>query len=265
MALNPPLLMKITLMMKAALSVTLLTCLATTGSSAMITYGDADVLGTGSYGSDPTAGATLQGLASGTVTFASLVTGHSFPFSPSGGDFAGTDQIFVGSTQTGAHDGYSGAGSRLNGPQLFTLDYSSLVPPGSKIGTLTLGIAADDFQFPSFGQPFTASINGTTNSALTTALNGLNQTGPVVQFFTIGLDTKTLSSNHQLTLAINQLGDGGDGWALDFLTVGVTTSPGSLNPVPEPAATSLWGAAVALSLVGLRIRSKLRTKTPQAV
>jgi hypothetical protein len=252
--------MKSTLMIKtAALSVMVMTCLATTGSSAVKWYGDADALGTGAYGAnDPIAGATLQGLAAGTVTFASLVTAHGFPFSPDVGDFSGTDQIFVGSTQTATHDGYSAAGSRVSGPQLFTLDYSSLIPPGSQIGTLTLGIAADDFQAPVFGQPFTASINGTDNAALTAALNGLNQTGPVVQFFTIGIDLVALSSNHQLTLAINQLGDGGDGWAVDFLTVGVTTSNGSLNPVPEPAATSLCGAALALSLVGFRVRSKLR-------
>lgn len=251
--------MKPTLVIKAvALSVTVLTCLITTGSSAVKMYGDADALGTGAYGaSDPTAGATLQGLASGTVTFASLVTGHTFPFSPGVGDFAGTDQIFVGTTQTAFHDGYSGASSRINGPQVFTLDYSSLIPPGSKIGTLTLGIAADDFQFPAFGQPFTASINGTDNAALTAALNGLNQTGPVTQFFTIGIDPAALTSNHQLTLAINQLGDGGDGWAVDFLTVGATTST-QMSPVPEPAATSLWAAAGAFTLIGFRLRSKLR-------
>src|SRR4051812_38092030 len=109
--------MKSPLALKAvALSVTVLTCLVTTSSSAVEMYGDADALGTGAYGaSDPTAGATLQGLSSGTVTFASLVVGHTFPFSPGAGDFAGTDQIFVGSTQTAFHDGYSGAGSRMNG------------------------------------------------------------------------------------------------------------------------------------------------------
>ncbi|HEY4245384.1 MAG TPA: hypothetical protein VGM64_00945 [Lacunisphaera sp.] len=251
--------MKSILMTKAALAVIALTCLVTTGSSAVKMYGDADALGTGAYGAnDPTAGATLQGLASGTMTFASLVTGHGYPFSPDAGDFPDTDQIFVGSTQTAFHDGYSTAGSRLNGPQLFTLDYSSLIPSGSKIGTLTLGIAADDFQATVFGQPFTTSINGTDYPALATALNSLNQTGPVTQFFTIGIDPAALTGNHQLSLAINELGDGGDGWAVDFLTVGVTTKPISMSPVPEPATTSLWGAVVALSLAGFRVRSKLR-------
>lgn len=103
-----------------------------------------------------------------------------------------------------------------------------------------------------FGQLFTASINGADYPALTAALNSLNQTGPITQFFSIGIDRAALTGNHQLTLAINQLGDGGDGWAVDFLTVGVTTSNGSLSPVPEPAA------AGAFTLIGLRLRSKLR-------
>ena len=74
--------------------------------------------------------------------------------------------IYVGLVQTGAHDGYSTFGGRLNGPDVITLDYSSLVPGGSTITSLTLGIAADDFQFPPFGQPFTATINGVVNTAL---------------------------------------------------------------------------------------------------
>lgn len=84
----------------------------------LIQYGDADVLnGTGTYPIDPTTGATLQGLAPNVVTFGAPELDHGFPFTPSPGDFPGTDQIFVGSVQTGAHDGYSVA-SRLNGPQI---------------------------------------------------------------------------------------------------------------------------------------------------
>ena len=52
------------------------------GRGGFLEYGDEDVLGTGSYGSDPKAGATLEGLAAGTNTFATLITGHGFPFTP---------------------------------------------------------------------------------------------------------------------------------------------------------------------------------------
>lgn len=97
---------------------------------AVLTYGDQDVLGTGTYGTDPLTGATVEGLAADTVTFGAPAVGHGFPFAPSLGEFAGTDQIFVGSVQTGFHDGYSSASQRIAGPQVITLDYSALVPTG---------------------------------------------------------------------------------------------------------------------------------------
>lgn len=211
-------------------------------SAAVMQYGDADVLGTSMYPSDPKAGATLQGLAPNAVTFGAAALLHGFPFTPSMGEFPGTDQIYVGSVKTVNHDGYAN-NSPTNGPQVLVLNYSALVPAGSAVSTLTLGIAADDFQFPAYGQPFTASINGVTNAALTMILNSLDQSGPYVQFFTIGISPATLLPNNTLTLSIDNLGDGGDGWAVDFLTVGVTTTP-----VPEPSGLLLFGA---LALGGL--------------
>jgi len=220
------------------------------GYAGTLTFGDMDCLGQGCYGvTDPTTGATLQGLAPNTITLASSFFGHGFPFSPSIGDFAGTDTIFVGSTQTGFHDGYSVSAERVNGPQVFTLDYSSLIGPGQSLSTLTLGIAADDFQFPVFGQPFTASVNGSVSAALTTQLNALNQSGPVVQFFTIGLDPTVDTGNRILTLSINEGGDGGDGWAVDYLTIGATTT----SSVPEPN-TILFLASGLAGLAGFAWR-----------
>jgi hypothetical protein len=196
-------------------------------------YGTEDVLNSGAtYASDPTAGATLIGLAPGVVTAATLITPHTFPFSPTAGDFPGTDQIYVGSVQTGADDGYSGTAQRLNGPDVLTLDYSSLVPAGQSISTLTLGIALDDFQFPALGQPYTVSLNGVPNSDLTTLVESVNQTGPVVQFFTIGLDPSLLLPSNVATISIDEGGNGGDGYAIDYLTVGVTT-------VPEPMSLGI--------------------------
>src|SRR5262245_16543719 len=121
---------------------------STSALASTITYGDMDCLGTSCYGAnDPTAGATLPGLAPDAITLATNSFGHVFPFVPGAGEFAGTDQIYVGSTQTGAHDGYSVSAQRINGPQVLTLDYSSLIASGQTLATLTLGIAADDFQF----------------------------------------------------------------------------------------------------------------------
>ena len=219
--------------------------------AATIQYGDADVLGTGSYGVDPRTGATLEGLAPNAVTFGAPPVGHSFPFTPAG-DFAGTDQIFAGSGQTGFRDGYSSS-PRLPGPQVLVLDYGSLVPGGATIQTFTLGIAPDDFQAPSLGQPFTATVNGALNTALTTVLNTIDQGGPQVQFFTIGIAPGSLLPSHVLTLSIDQGGDGGDGWAVDFLTAGVTLVP---TQVPAPATLSL--AALGLGLLGATRARKVR-------
>jgi len=218
-------------------------------SAGVITYGDMDCLNQGCYGAnDPTAGATLQGLAPDALTLASMTFGHSYPFTPSAGDFPGTDTIYVGSTQTGSHDGYSGSAGRVNGPQVLTLDYSSLIAAGQKLSTLTLGIAADDFQFPAFGQPFTAMVNGSVDAALTAQLNAFNQSGPLVQFFTIGINPAVDPGNHILTLSINEGGDGGDGWAVDFLTIGVTTTATSATPEPSTMAMlALGGLAGAVA------------------
>jgi PEP-CTERM motif len=201
----------------------------------VLEYGDENVLNSGTtYPSDPKAGATLIGLAPGVVTASTLITPHSYPFTPEPGDFPGTDQIYVGSVQTGAHDGYSVATQRINGPDVLTLDYSSLVPPGQQVDSFTLGLALDDFQFPAFGQPFIGTVNGQPSADLTNLLDFPNQSGPLTQFFTVGLSPSLLLPSNVATIAIDEGGDGGDGYALDFLTVGVTTSP-----IPEPASIGL--------------------------
>jgi hypothetical protein len=229
-------------------AVLLAAALPSAASAGVVMYGDADMLGTGSYGSDPTAGAILEGLAPGLITSSVNAYGHAWPFSPGSGDYAGTDQIYVGSVQTASIDGYSASEERIRGPQFIDLAYGTLIPTGYKVDTLTLGIAADDFQYPWNQQPFSAQINGTVDAALTGLLNSLSQTGPVVQFFTIGIDPALLTSDNVLRLAIDEGGNGGDGWAIDFLTVGLTTSP-------EPATLCLMGAGVA-GLVARRFRRK---------
>lgn len=201
----------------------------------VLEYGDRDMCNTGAYGTDPTAGATLNGLAVGATSLGINIYGHGFPFSPAS-DFAGTDQIFVGSTQSGFHDGYSSYSGRTPGPQVVSMDYSSLVT-GAGIQSLTLGFMADDFQNAVFGQPFTARIDGVVNDALTALLNSLDQTGPVLQFVSVGVDVSTLDPSHVLTLTIDQAGDGGDGWAIDFLTIGVTE-------VPAPGTATLFFAGL---------------------
>ena len=213
-----------------------------TASAAVMQYGDKDVLNTGdAYPIDPTTGATLEGLAPGAVTVGAPAFDHIFPFDPEIGDHPGTDQIYVGSTQTTSWDGYADHATRMSAPQVIEMDYASLIPAGEVLATLTLGIAFDDFQFTVWGQPFLIWINGVENAVITDTANGLNQTGPKVQFFSFGIDPAVLSGDHILTLTIDQGGDGGDGWAIDFLTVGVTTIP-----APATSLLLLAGAGAAI-------------------
>jgi hypothetical protein len=208
------------------------------------TYGDRDLVGF-HYppGADPTRGARLTGLAPGAITLSTEGFGHGFPFKPGDNqpdgveDYPNTDQIFVGSNQTAAHDGYAQFDDRKKGPALFSLDYSKLVPAGTKIATLTLGIAIDDVQFGMWGQPFSASVNGQPNRAISSELNKIDDTGPMTRFFSAGIDPAVLTPDHILTVAIDEGGDGGDGFAIDFLTVGVTTSDGASAPITNRATT----------------------------
>jgi len=213
-------------------------------------YGDQDLLGTGRYNSDPTEGATLEGLAPNEVTYSSVVVYHTWPFKPDSSDFPGTDQIYVGSEQTAKHDGYSMFDGRQFGPQVLVLDYSALVPSGYKVDTLTLGIAADDFQQPRFGNFFEVYVNGYNQPALTNVINSLNQTGPQVQFFTVGVDPDFLIPDNKLFLIIDEGGDGADGWAIDYATIGVTTSP---VPIP-PSALLLMGGIIGLLVIRRNVK-----------
>lgn len=213
--------------------------LSVSARAAVVTVGDKDCEGFGfatCYATDPTTGATLSGLSANTVSLGMLSNGHGWPFPARDAADTGTptDTIFVGS-KANCHDGYCSTGNPTVGSLVFTYDYSGMV--SGPITSFTLGIAADDFQDPAFHQPFQATVNGTVDTALTNQLNSLNLTGPRIQFFTIGIDPALLLPSNILTLNISEGGDGGDGYAIDFFTVGVNATSG----IPEPGTISLLG------------------------
>ena len=171
--------------------------------------------------------------------------------------------IHVGSTfTTQAHDGYAGQylfapspGHVVKGPDNFSLDYSSLLPAGQTLQTLTLGIELDDFQYAKYGNPFTATINGVASPEIDSILNKVVLTDPSSQFYTFGIDPALLNGSNVLNLSIDEGGDGGDGYAVDFLTVGVTTNEA---PVPEASTTVSLGLLLALGLGGLAVTARKR-------
>ena len=179
---------------------------------------------------------------------------HPFPFQPAPGAFPGTDQIYTGGSAvaTGASDAYSATAQAIPGPQNLSLNYASLVPAGQAVDTVTLGLAADDFQKIGTGQPYTASINGMVNAALSNELNALSIGGPKVQYFTVGLNPPDLGTSNILNVSISRASTtGADGWAVDFATVGVTS-----HAVPEPSTLCV----MALGACALAMRRSLRRR-----
>jgi len=228
--------------------------LATASAPAdVIQFGDRDLLNTGSYADDPTAGATLQGLAPGAVTAATKTYAHPFPFTPDPGTFGGTDQMYTSGQNSRPRDGYSGSAGTVNGPQVLTMDYNSVVPAGQRVETLTLGIAADDFQQPRFKLPYVAKVNQVVNAALTNQLNAMDLGTPEVRFFSVGIDPAVLAPSNVLDLSIERAGPGSDGWAVDFTTIGVTTTA---QTVPEP--TTLGVMVLGAVAIGLRTYRRRR-------
>ena len=148
-------------------------------STNVLEYGDEDLCNTGTYSSNPEGRSHACRTGSGRSDLCRQQPGQSFAscFSvrSATNDFPGTDQIFVGSHATASLDGYANYSGKTYGPQIISLNYSSLVAAGQKVATMTLGFEADDFQSPYWGNPYTVMLNGVINSNLTAAINSLNR------------------------------------------------------------------------------------------
>jgi len=234
-------------------SMALLAATAAGARAEVMQYGDRNLLGTGSYPTDPTAGATLEGLAPGAVTVATNSYRHPFPFTPAPGAAPGTDQMYTMGAPSTTHDGYSVSKGVINGPQVMNINYGGLVAAGQNVGTLTLGLAADDFQQPLLHEPFVAKVNGLIDAALSKQLNSLDLSSPAVQFFSVGIDPALLNASKVLSVDIERAGPASDGWAVDFATVGVTLAP---QAVPEPTTLSV----LILGFAGLGVRAWRRRR-----
>jgi len=194
--------------------------------SQVLVFGDKDLFGTQyANGADPTAGTQLEGLTPSQVTMSSGTYYYAHGFAPGLGDlggqsdYPGTDQPYVGSAITDVQS------PTLRGPQIISMDYSSQVPAGQQVAGLTLGMAVTGFDSTDTQETYTAWINGQVNTSLSQELNSLRQGGQMTQFFTTGIDPKLLRPGNSLSLQIDASGAWAGPWAIDFLTIGVTTEP----------------------------------------
>jgi hypothetical protein len=184
-------------------------------ASGIAIYGTENFFGQGYPAkANPYEGATLTGLAANASTVAISKFVAPTTFAPTTSDYPGTNQIYVGSDQTPGVN-------QVAGPQVFSLDYSALTKLSRPIKTFTLGIATDGFENPTTNIPYTVSINGVVNTALTSILNNLNDADRVEQYVSIGIDPAQLLASKVLTISIDSPGNDVSGWAVNFLTVGI--------------------------------------------
>lgn len=207
----------------------------------VLVYGDKDLFGS-QYpkGAHPTAGAQLYGLQPGQVSTATQTYDYGNIFTPGFGDlggqtdYPGTDQLYVASSSTPQMSQIQ------RGPEVISMDYSSQVPPGQVATGLTLGMAASNFNAQGTQQTYTAWINNQIDVPLSRQLNSLEMSAQDTQFFAIGIDPQLLLPDDTLTLKIDASGSSNPlAWAIDFLTIGVTTAPA---PTP-PSGTQPGGAS----------------------
>jgi OmpA-OmpF porin, OOP family len=151
---------------------------------------------------------------------------HPWPFAPAAGDAPGTDRIMVGSgvrypldPDGPAGDGYHAEATRpANAPQAIAIPMGEV--PAFRRAFLQMFV--DDFQAPTWGGGFQVSLNGTRIPALDTALNALDQTGPVGKLLTMAVPPEHhgLLRARTLTLLVDDPSSGArDGFAIDFVRV----------------------------------------------
>lgn len=219
----------------------------------VVVFGDLDRVGNGTYLTSPWDTAALFGLTAG-QTSAGPVFPAAGPTPPNQADFQRTDRVLKGTGS--AQDGYANAmNNPLSGAHTFTLDYTAALQGGTAVDTLTIGVMLIDVQ-PSASAQYTLNVNGSASAFtnITGVVNGLDQAGQAGQFLSFGVPLDVLALNpsaNTLNFTIDQ-GVGGDGFAVDFLTVGVT-------PVPEPAGLLLVGlAAFVPSWMSVKLRNACR-------
>lgn len=170
---------------------------------------------------------------------------HNFPWEPPAGAPDGTDRIMIGSALDplaryptrwlNLHDGYSAILENcevLDPPpgQICKKRAESMPQPirlamgalPSRINAVVVQMFVDDFQAAAFGSHFQVSLNGTRIPSFESALNSLNQTGPIGKLVTFKLLPEywpILRSGEVKLLIDDPTTKEGDGYAVDFVRV----------------------------------------------
>jgi OmpA-OmpF porin, OOP family len=168
---------------------------------------------------------------------------HSFPWEPRAGAPDGTDRIMIGSALDplvryptrwlNLHDGYSAILENCevldpppgqickkraeSMPQPIRLAVGTLPP---RINAVVVQMFVDDFQAAAFGSHFQVSLNGTRIPSFESALNSLDQTGPIGKLLTLKLLPEywpLLNSGEVKLLIDDPTTKEGDGYAIDFV------------------------------------------------
>lgn len=170
---------------------------------------------------------------------------HPFPWEPRPGAPDGTDRIMLGSALDplaryptrwlDLHDGYSSilencevlqpapgqvCRKRVESmPQPIRLAVGALP---ARINEVIVQMFVDDFQAAAFGSHFQVSLNGTRIPSFESALNSLDQTGPIGKLVTFRLLPEywpLLNSGEVKLLIDDPTTRQGDGYAVDFVRI----------------------------------------------
>ncbi len=170
---------------------------------------------------------------------------HNFPWGPRAGAPDGTDRITIGSALDplaryptrwlDLHDGYSATlepceilepppgqicKKRAESmPQPIRLAVGALPP---RISAVVVQMFVDDFQAAAFGSHFQVSLNGTRIPSFESALNSLDQTGPIGKLVTFKLLPEywpLLKSGEVKLFVDDPTTRQGDGYAVDFVRI----------------------------------------------
>ena len=146
---------------------------------------------------------------------------HRYPFAPEADDPDGTDRIMVVSGYQrgadGAVDGYTRGTARPdNAPRPLVLEYDL---QGTPVRAVVLQLFVDDFQSERMGSRYRVWINDREAPDLATAINALDQTGPIGKLLNLQLlpeyHDAVASGRLQIRVDDPQT-DAGDGFAFDF-------------------------------------------------